>query len=92
MQKQKVFYSLLLTLPNGFHKINPSRMCTAPVVVIQKFNGDLVEYWLFVRQFGAPVLGKFEDYKLFLLLYQYCKSHVQFKFSYVSNQLPVITF
>ena len=35
-------------------------MHPAPPVVIQKFNGDLMEYWLFVGQFEAHVLGKVE--------------------------------
>ena len=61
-------------------------MRPAPSVVIQKFNGDPMEYWLFVIQFEAHVLGKVEDYELFPLLHQYCESHVQSKFSYVSNQ------
>ena len=91
-QRQEPFNSPLLTLPTSFHKYNASRMRPAPPVVIQKFNGDPMEYWLFVRQFEARVLGKVEDYKLFLLLYQYCESHVQSKPSYVSNQLPVIAF
>ena len=60
-------------------------MRPAPPVVIQKFNGDPMEHWLFVRQFEAHVLGKVEDYELFPLLHQYCESHVQSKFSYVSN-------
>ena len=61
-------------------------------VVIQKFNGDPMEYWLFVRQFEAHILGKVEDYKLFPLLHQYCELHVQSKFSYVLNQSPVTAF
>ena len=32
----------------------------APAVVIQKFNGDPMNYWLFARQFEAHVLGKVE--------------------------------
>ena len=45
-------------------------MRPAPPVVIQKFNGDPMEYWFFVRQFEAHVLvlGKVKDYKLFPLL------------------------
>ena len=71
-QRQEAFNSPSLTLPTSFHKINASRMRPAPPVVIQKFNGDLMEYWLFVRQFEAHVLGKVEDYELFPLLHQYC--------------------
>ena len=41
----------------------------APAVVIQKFNGDPMNYWLFARQFEAHVLGKVEEYELFPLLY-----------------------
>ena len=67
-------------------------MRPAPPVVIQKFNGDPMQYWLFVRQFDVRVLQKVEDYELFPLLHQYCDSHVQFTFSYVSNQSPVIAF
>ena len=91
-QRQEAFNFPSLTLPTSFHKINASRMRPAPPIVIQKFNGDLMEYWLFVRQFEAHVLGKVEDYELFPLLHQYCESHVKSKFSYVSNQSPVIAF
>ena len=91
-QRQEAFNSPLLTLPTSFHKYNASKMRPAPPVVIQKFNGDPMEYWLFVRQFEAHVLGKVEDYELFPLLHQYCESHVQSKFSYVSNQSPVTAF
>ena len=70
-QRQEAFNSPSLTLPTSFHKYNASRMRPAPSVVIQKFNGDPMEYWLFVRH---------------LLLHQYCESHVQSNFSYVSNQ------
>ena len=38
----------------------------------------------------VPHLKK--DYELFPLLHQYCESHVQSKFSYVSNQSPVTAF
>ena len=92
VQSQEAFNSPMLTLPTSFHKINASRMHPAPPVVIQKFNGDPMKYWLFVRQFEAHVLGKVEDYELFPLLHQYCESHVQSKFSYVLNQSPVIVF
>ena len=91
-QRQEAFNSPSLTLPTSFHKCNASEMRPAPPVVIQKFNGDPMEYWLFVRQFEAHVLGKVEDYELFPLLHQYCESHVQSKFSYVSNQSPVTAF
>ena len=91
-QRQEAFNSPSLTLPTSFHKYNASKMRPAPPVVIQKFNGDPMEYWLFVRQFEAHVLGKVEDYELFPLLHQYCESHVQSKFSYVSNQSPVTAF
>ena len=91
-QRQEAFYSPSLTLPTSFHKYNASKMRPAPPVVIQKFNGDPMEYWLFVRQFEAHVLEKVEDYELFPLLHQYCESHVQSKFSYVSNQSPVTAF
>ena len=91
-QRQEAFNSPSLTLPTSFHKYNASKMRPAPPVVIQKFNGDPMEYWLFVRQFEAHVLGKVEDYELFPLLHQYCESHVQSKFSYVSNQSPATAF
>ena len=91
-QRQEAFNSPSLTLPTSFHKYNASKMRPAPPVVIQKFNGDPMEYCLFVRQFEAHVLGKVEDYELFPLLHQYCESHVQSKFSYVSNQSPVTAF
>ena len=91
-QRQEAFNSPSLTLPTSFHKYNASKMRPAPPVVIQKFNGDPMEYWLFVRQFEAHVLGKVEDYELFPLLHQYCESHVQSKFSYVLNQSPVTAF
>ena len=91
-QRQEAFNSPSLTLPTSFHKYNASKMRPALPVVIQKFNGDPMEYWLFVRQFEAHVLGKVEDYELFPLLHQYCESHVQSKFSYVSNQSPVTAF
>ena len=91
-QRQKTSNSVSLTLPTGFHKINPSRMHPVPPVVIQKFYGYPMEYWLFVRQFEAYAFGNIEDYELFPLLYQYCQLHLQSKFSYVSNQLPVIAF
>ena len=91
-QRQEAFNSPSLTLPTSFHKYNASKMRPAPPVVIQKFNGDPMEYWLFVRQFEAHVLGKVEDYELFPLLHQYCKSHVESKFSYMSNQSPVTAF
>ena len=91
-QRQEAFNSPSLTLPTSFHKYNASKMRPAPAVVIQKFNGDPMEYWLFVRLFEAHVLGKVEDYELFPLLHQYCESHVQSKFSYVSNQSPVTAF
>ena len=45
-----------------------------------------------VRQFEAHVLGKVQDHELFPLLYQYCETHVQLKFSYVLNQSPVVAF
>ena len=51
-------------------------MRPVPPVVIQKFNGDLMEYWLFVGQFEAHVLGKVKDYELFPMLHQYCESYV----------------
>ena len=92
MQRQEAFNSPSLTLSTSFHRINASRMRPAPPVVIPKFNGDSMEYWLLVRQFEAHVLGKVEDYELFPLLHQYCESHVQSKFSYVSNQSPLIAF
>ena len=91
-QGQEAFNSPSLTLPTSFHKYNSSKMRHAPPVVIQKFNGDPMEYWLFVRQFEAHVLGKVDDYELFPLLHQYCESQVQSKFSYVSNQSPVVAF
>ena len=91
-QRKEAFNSPSLTLPTSFHKYNASKMRPAPPVVIQKFNGDPMEYWLFVRQFQARVLGKVEDYELFPLLHQYCESHIQSKFSYVSNQSPVTAF
>ena len=79
-------------MSTSFYRINASRMRPAQPVVIPKFNGEPMEYWLLVRQFEAHVLGKVEDYELFPLLHQYCESHVQSKFSYVSNQSPVIAF
>ena len=91
-QRQEAFNSPSLTLPTSFHKYNAFKMRPSPPVVIQKFNGDPMKYWLFVRQFEAHVLGKVENYELFPLLHQYCESHVQSKFSYVSNQSPVIAF
>ena len=57
----------------------------APAVVIQKFDGDPMNYWLFARQFEAHVLGKIEEYELFPLLYQSCESAVQLKISHFSN-------
>ena len=53
--------------------------CPAPAVVIKKFDGDPMFYWLFARQFEAHVLGKVEEYELFPLLYQSCESNVQLK-------------
>ena len=47
-----------------------------------------MNYWLFVRQFEAHVLGKVEEYELFPLLYQICGSNVQLKISHLSNQYP----
>ena len=43
-QRQGAFYSPSLTLSISFHKINASRMRPAPPIVIQKFNGNLMEY------------------------------------------------
>ena len=63
-QRQEAFNSPSLTLPTSFHKYNASKMRPAPPFVIQKFNGDPMEYWLFVRHFEAHVLGKVEDYEL----------------------------
>ena len=63
-----------------------------PPVVIQKFDGDPINYWLFVRQFEAHVLGKVDDYELFPLLYQNCEPNVQHKFNHLSNQLPSASF
>ena len=48
----------------------------APPVVIQKFNSDPMEYWLFVRQFKAHILGRLKIMTYF----------------HVSNQSPVIAF
>ena len=48
-QRQEAFNSASLTLPTNFYKYNASRMRPAPPVVIQKFNGDPMKYWLFVR-------------------------------------------
>ena len=85
-QRQEAFNSPSLTLPTSFHKYNAFKMRPAPPVVIQKFNGDPMEYWLFVRQFEAHVLGKVEDLRIISVV------HVQSKFSYVSNQSPVTAF
>ena len=63
-----------------------------PPVVIQKFDGDPMNYWLFVRQCEAHVLGKVDNYELFPLLYQNCESNVQHKFNHLSNQLPSASF
>ena len=68
------------------------RNCFAPPVVIQKFDSDSMNYWLFVIQFKAHVLGKIDDYKWFPLLYQNCESNVQHKFNHLSNQLPSASF
>ena len=68
-QRQEAFNSPSLTLSTSFHRINASRMRPAPPVVIQKFNGDPMEYWLLIRQFEANVLRKVEDYELFPLLH-----------------------
>jgi len=64
----------------------------APAVVLQRFNGDPMNYWLFVRQFEAHVLGKVEDYELLPLLHQHCEPNVQLKISYLSNLSPEVGF
>ena len=64
----------------------------APAVVIQKFNGDPMNYWLFVRQFEAHVLGKVENYELLPLLYQHCDSNAQLKINHLCNQSPAVGF
>ena len=64
----------------------------APAVVIEKFDGDPMNYWLFARQSEAHVLGKVEEYELFPLLYQSCESNVQLKISHLSNQHPSTSF
>ena len=64
----------------------------APAVVIQKFNGDPMNYWLFARQFEVRVLGKVVEYELFPLLYQSCESAVQLKINHFSNQSPSVAF
>jgi len=56
-----------------------------PPIVIQKFDADPMNYWLFVRQFETYVLGKIKDYELFLLLYQNCEPSVQSKISHLSS-------
>ena len=63
-----------------------------PAVVIQKFDGDPMNYWLFVRQFEAYKLGKVEEQKLFPLLHQSCEPSVQLKISHLSNQSPSSSF
>ena len=82
--------------------INPlhSRLIKPPIrsdrpaqaVVIQKFDGDPMNYWLSARQFEAHVLGKVEEHELFPLLYQCCKSAVQLNISHFSNQFPSVAF
>ena len=51
-----------------------------------------MNYWLVARQFEAHVLGKVQEYELFPLLYQSCKSAVQLKTSHFSNQSPSVAF
>ena len=51
-----------------------------------------MNYWLFVRQFEAHVLGKVDNYEWFPLLYQNCESNIQHKFNHLSNQLPSASF
>ena len=68
------------------------RDCPAPPVVIQKFDGDPMNIWFFVRQFEAHALGEVDDYELFPLLYQNCESNAQHKFDHLSNQLPSASF
>ena len=65
---------------------------SAPAVVIEKFDGDPMNYWLFAQQFEAHVLGNVEEYELFPLLYQSCESNVQLKISHLSNQHPSTSF
>ena len=79
-------------LPSRLNERPVRRDRSATAVVIQKFNGDPMIYWLFARQFEAHVLGKVEEYELFPLLYQSCESAVQLKISQFSNQSPSVAF
>ena len=97
---QREFQSFLSTSPQPPLPINDRRLTEfyskrerrVPPIVFQKFDSDPMNYWLFVRQFEAHVLGKVEDYELFPSLYQNCESHVQAKMNHLSNQPPVTRF
>ena len=75
-----------------FYEFSSRRFRPLPPIVIHKFDGDPMTYWLFVRQFEAHVMGKVEDYELFPLLHQNCSSNVQQKIDHLSNQPPVSAF